>query len=135
MTASEGSGLAGGGWPARLATALFAAIAASVLSAPVWFFSVMAGGPEPLLPILGCPLVGLVAGLMGTGVSRAVVGDDASYRLRAWRVAGGTAAALAVCAIAVPHSTLRAASTPMILLVTAGFAFVGAVIGSAWKEN
>jgi hypothetical protein len=42
---------------------------------------------------------------------------------------------VAVCAIAVAHSTLRAASTPVILLVTAAFAFVGAVIGSAWKER
>ena len=59
-------------WLARLAAALFSAVSASLLSIPVWWVGAMMGGAIPLL-IVGCALAGALGGLMGTGISRALL--------------------------------------------------------------
>jgi hypothetical protein len=117
-------------WYARVTTAAFAAVSAPFVCLPAfWLGLFLAESAGFFLAIIAYGVAGSIGGLMGIGVSRAVLGDDRAYRLSTWGVAVGTGLTTAASLVSADYLHLGDISFRASMAVLGGFAFLGALIG------
>ena len=85
--------------------------------------------------IIGGAMAGLFGGFMGANASKAVFERGETEALCVWCVAVGTSVAMGISPIVTDllSQYLKGLSLEMDFFVVAGFAFVGAIGGSAFK--
>jgi len=116
-------------WYARVTTAAFAAVSTPFTCLPAFWLSVLGGSAGFVLAMIAYGVAGSIGGLMGIGVSRAVLGHDRAYRLSTWGVAVGTGLTTAAALVSSDYLHLGQISFRASMAVLGGFAFLGALIG------